>query len=183
MKTNKLIKNIIDQIKEAQIKLGYVKETVRLYYPLSSLNALLETDFQSAEELVADLADKFQNEKQNEKEITGRISLNFRGDRIEVSVSPEGVRYIHEEIKDSEFLVDIIELFQNHHSCTLEQIQQIFEKYSNEYTCEKMPENSDFDYVLHFLNTDIDEYYYCVKMEMGHTIYHRFTKSDYELIR
>lgn len=41
MNTEKLIKNIIDQIKEAQIKLGFAKETTRLYYPVESLNAML----------------------------------------------------------------------------------------------------------------------------------------------
>ena len=41
MNTEKLIKNIMDQIKEAQIKLGFAKETTRLYYPVESLNACL----------------------------------------------------------------------------------------------------------------------------------------------
>ena len=133
MKTDKLIKNIIDQIKEAQIKLGYVKETVRLYYPLSSLNALLETNFQSAEKLVADLADKFQNPKENQKNpskgIPGKIELKFCGDRIEINISPEGVEYVHEKVKTSEFLIDMIQLFQNNHHCDLQQIQQVFQKY------------------------------------------------------
>ena len=30
-----------DQVKEAQLKLGYAKETVRLYYPVDSLNTIL----------------------------------------------------------------------------------------------------------------------------------------------
>lgn len=41
MERDKLIANMTDQIKEAQLKLGYVEETVRLYYPLSSLRMLL----------------------------------------------------------------------------------------------------------------------------------------------
>ena len=55
MNTQKLIKNIVDQIKEGQLKLGYVKETVRLYYPLLSMNALRGTDFSNARELVKNL--------------------------------------------------------------------------------------------------------------------------------
>ena len=47
----KLIQNVKDQIKEAQIKLGYVEETVRLYYPAASLNLLLGINAESAEEL------------------------------------------------------------------------------------------------------------------------------------
>ena len=39
----KLEKNIIDVIKEQQAKLGYIKEKVRLYYPLNSLNHFFGT--------------------------------------------------------------------------------------------------------------------------------------------
>lgn len=37
MKFDKLEQNIIDMIKEEQAKLGYRRENIRLYYPLSSL--------------------------------------------------------------------------------------------------------------------------------------------------
>ena len=43
-----------------------------------------------------------------------------------------------------------------------------------------MPEGSDFDEVLYFKDASVDAYYYCVKEEMGQTIYHRFTKEDME---
>ena len=43
-----------------------------------------------------------------------------------------------------------------------------------------MPEGSDFDEALYFEDPSIDEYYYCVKEEMGHLIYHRFLKEDYQ---
>ena len=42
-----LIKNIIDQVKEAQIKIGYARETVRLYYPVTSLNLMLGMNVKS----------------------------------------------------------------------------------------------------------------------------------------
>ena len=47
MKLEALIQNMTDQIKEAQLKLGYARETMRLYYPLSSLNAMLSSLIQS----------------------------------------------------------------------------------------------------------------------------------------
>lgn len=37
----KLEQNLIDLIKEEQMKLGYQKETIRLYYPADSLLRLL----------------------------------------------------------------------------------------------------------------------------------------------
>lgn len=33
MNKDRLIENLIEQIKEAQLKLGYAKETIRLYFP------------------------------------------------------------------------------------------------------------------------------------------------------
>lgn len=38
MAYDKLEKNLIDIIKEEQAKLGYFKEDILLYYPLSTLN-------------------------------------------------------------------------------------------------------------------------------------------------
>ena len=39
---DRLAQSLIDIIKEQQAKLGYRKEIVRLYYPLSSLNHFFE---------------------------------------------------------------------------------------------------------------------------------------------
>ena len=45
-----------------------------------------------------------------------------------------------------------------------------------------MTPGTDFDYAVYFDDAEYDAYYYCVKMEMGHTIYHRFTEADYRAI-
>lgn len=178
MRVEKLMKNIIDQVKEGQLKLGYVRETVRLYYPLESMNDILATDFMSARDLVKNLNPVLLRESG----LPGGVWLGFQGERIDVSVSPKAVEYIYNTIPASGFLVDIIQLFRVNPHCSLKEICEVFERYSNEYVCEKMPEDTDFDYVLHFADDPIDEYYYCIKMEMGHTIYHRFTRGDYEAL-
>lgn len=172
---NKLTENIIDQMKEAQIKLGYVKETVRLYYPVESLNALAGTAAQNADELL----ELLEGNPVFTDTVLGRLRFAVHEGRIEVSVPPEGTVYVHNEIPAPAFLTDIIELFGSHHCCTLQDIRAVFERYSKDYLCEKMPEEMDFDYVFHFKEDGIDPYYYCIKEEMGHTIYHRFTKEDY----
>jgi len=102
--------------------------------------------------------------------------------RIEVNVPPEGAEYVNRAVKTNPFLADMIALFGNNHACSLEQIRSVFEQYSTEYVCQKMPESADFDYVLYFEDPQIDAYYYCVKKEMEHTIYHRFTQKDYEAL-
>ncbi len=49
MTYHRLENSIIDVIKEEQAKLGYRKEEIRLYYPLSSLNHFFETSADAEE--------------------------------------------------------------------------------------------------------------------------------------
>ena len=44
MNYHKLEQSLIDVVKEEQAKLGYRKEEIRLYYPLSSLNHFFGTE-------------------------------------------------------------------------------------------------------------------------------------------
>ena len=86
-----------------------------------------------------------------------------------------------EELGDVAFLKAIIDLFSNPHDKSVEDVKAVFEKFGA-YVCEEMPEGSDFDEALHFEDPSVDEYYYCVKEEMGHLIYHRFLKEDYRMM-
>ena len=173
MNEKKFIKNMIDQMKEAQMKLGFAKETVRFYYPVSTLNAMLGTDAANADEMLAILnSDIFRRTD------LGELKFSSHKQRIEVSVPPEGAEYVHSHIPEPAFLAAMIELFRSNHHCSMEDVEQLFAAYSPDYVCEQMPEGSDFDRVFYFKDETIDPYYYCVKEEMGHTIYHRFTKED-----
>ena len=49
MTYHRLENSIIDVIKEEQAKLGYRKEEIRLYYPLSSLDHFFETEADAEE--------------------------------------------------------------------------------------------------------------------------------------
>lgn len=185
--TAALLQNMIDQISEAQIKLGYARETIRLYFPAASLRSLLEMppENASSQELPSDdtasddLLDYLQKEPSLRSGVLGDLQFRRRGSRFEVSVPPEGSEYVFRNVRPSDFLTDLIGLFREHHSCTTEQIRSVFEKYSTDVCCEQMPEGSDFDYVLYFRDGRIDPYYYCIHQEMGHTIYHRFLKKDW----
>lgn len=169
----RLFKNITDQIKEAQLKLGYAKETIRLYYPPASLYALTGIHTADSQKMCDELKNIF----------TADICLHpaffVRGDRIEASIPPEGAEYVHHHVEDPLFLKDLITLFhQNPHS-PMEEIKAVFNRHNETFICETMPPNSDFDCVMYFPNGEPDEYYYCFKEEMGHVIYHRFMKEDY----
>ena len=175
MNTEKLIKNIMDQIKEAQIKLGFAKETTRLDSPVESLTAMLGIHAESDEEMLEALASSDLHDTG-----LGQLRISAHKGRIEISVPPEGAEYVHEHVGEPVFLKAMIELFRQNHHCSVADIRALFESFSKDYVCEKMPEGSDFDEVLYFKDTSVDSYYYCVKEEMGHTIYHRFTKEDME---
>lgn len=177
MNTEKFIRNIIDQVKELQLKLGYVREAVRLYYPASSLRLLLETEGKSAAELVRLMS----GEPAFTEGRLGRLEFSADRERIEVRIPPEGVQYVHESVETPGFLKDIIEYFQTHHHGTIQEICRVFQAHGA-YRCEKMPEGSDFDYAVSFQDSSVDEYYYCIREEMDHTIYHRFTREDYRLL-
>lgn len=178
-----LIKNMTDQIKEAQIKLGYAKETIRLYYPLGSLMAILgignEDDKITGKVTIEEMQHTLQENKALQSTRLGKLTFNVHGGRLEISVPPEGVEYVNNEVEKPQFLTDIISFFGTHHHCSIEDVMKIFESYSKEYVCEKTKKDMDFDYVLYFKDSNIDSYYYCIKEEMGHTIYHRFSKEDY----
>lgn len=51
MNEQKLIQNVIEQIKEAQLKLGAEKEVIRLYFPMASMNAILGTHYTDEQEM------------------------------------------------------------------------------------------------------------------------------------
>lgn len=171
-----LIENVIDQIKEAQLKLGYAEETIFLYFPLESMNSILHTDYREEEALLESLQQLFAFSE----EPLGKLSFRLHQKRIEVKIPLQGARYVKEHVPDPPFLKELIRLFSHNHSLTIEEIKSCFLKYSESYVCKKMPADCEFDYVLYFEDESIDRYRYCVKMEMGHAIYHRFTQADYE---
>ena len=94
MGKERLEQNLIDQMKEAQLKLGFEEETMRLYYPVASLTLLLGTNCETAKEMVAELTDLFADGTG----VLGAMSFRVSAGRIEVSVPPAGARYVHEHM-------------------------------------------------------------------------------------
>lgn len=175
MDTDRLINNIIEQIKEAQLKLGFAKESIRLYYPAGSLGQLLQVECQDAEKLCGIL----KNEKNFRDTELGTLHFAVSGGRIEVCVSSQGADYVHEYVPEPPFLAGFIRLFQDRHALSVEEICRYFAGFNRGYVCKKMEPGQDFDYVFYFPDGEPDAWFYCIRMEMGHTIYHRFTKEDY----
>lgn len=168
-----LLQSLIDVIQEEQIKIGYRKEIIRLFYPAKSVNNLLGTQA-TPNELLGLLKDFVIFSKMK----LGEISYSADGDRFCFVIPEVGVEYIHEKIGERSFLKDFIQVISGCH-CKLPDIEQVFQKYSDSYHCETA-DHDEFDYLLWFDDGKPDEYIYCIKFEEGHAIYHRFTKKDYE---
>lgn len=168
-----LKKNLIDVIKEFQIKLGYAETSMGLYYPLESLNRLLDAEL-TADEMQEALSD-FAGEV---KDSLGDITCTHEDERFCFMVPAQGVAFVYYKTKDKGFLRDFIKQTEVC-GCTIDDLICVFQQYSTEVVCEKM-NNGEFDYLLYFKNGEPDDYRYCIKFECGHAIYHRFTPKDYE---
>lgn len=173
MNFQRLEENILDVLKEQQIKLGYRSETVRLYYPLASLNRFLEMKA-DAEEMQQALLE-FGKESEDK---LGFVSVSHQGDRFCLTIPPKGVDYVHEHMGDNEFIRDFIGTIEKH-GCTIDDILQQFYKYSEHVHVEKA-DHGEFDYLIYFEDGKPDSFRYCITDEGCHMIYHRFTVEDYE---
>ena len=167
----RLEKSLIDLVKEEQAKLGYRKEMIRLYYPLSSLNHFMETNADSEEmqELLADFP-------KAAEDIFGEVGITHAKDRFCFALSEKASEYVHENMKPNEFIKELVELVAKH-GCTMEDIEVLFRSHSDKIVAEPM-DNGEFDRMLRFEEGE-DKYYYCFKDEGCHIIYHRFLPEDY----
>ncbi|HCF15010.1 MAG TPA: hypothetical protein DER19_02645 [Eubacterium sp.] len=179
-----MAKSLIDIVKEQQAKLGYRKEIVRLYYPLSTLRHFFEcaradnkiaTGMISEQQMLEILAPN--NLPKQLTDTIGEIKVTAKNERFCIEIPPEGSEYVHENTADNEFISELIALVGTH-GCTMEQITELFYKYSDNIEKKDM-QNGEFDCYIRFLNELDDTYYYCFHDEGCHIIYHRFLPQDY----
>lgn len=181
---SRLAKSLIDIVKEQQAKLGYRKEIVRLYYPLSTLRHFFEcagADHKTADGVISEqqmleiLAQE--NLPKQLTDTIGEIKVTAKNERFCIEIPSEGSEYVHENTADNEFISELIALVGTH-GCTMEQITELFYKYSDDIEKKEM-QNGEFDCYIRFLNNPDDTYYYCFHDEGCHIIYHRFLPQDY----
>lgn len=172
MDFTRLTEHVMDVIKEEQVKLGYRKERISLYYPLDSLNLLLEGNY--------DISGMHEQLKAFDGEAVwgaGQVEIWNEKERFCLSFSPEVAEYVHTHTADSGFLYDLVDAV-SRHGTSVEEVLAVFHRYSEHVRCEKMPD-PDFDCLVWFEDGVPDTYRYCLKEEMGHVIYHRYTEEDY----
>ena len=163
MKKQRLIKNITDQIKEAQMKLGFVRESIRLYFPWDSFMVLLGETLEeegsgihSEDKLFPADGNCSETERKKQKrrilnELNGsagfgtgglgQVSFRESRGRVEVTIPPEGAEYVHREISDPPFLKAVIELFGTSHNPSVDDVCACFAEFSPDYVCCKIQDN------------------------------------------
>lgn len=170
----RLSHNLEDMIKEQQIKLGFDKETVRLYYPLSSLNHLLNVSLSNESrmnEMLADFCDYT-------AETLSDLDFSNDGDRFCIALGPKAGEYVNGLWNEDDFLPALIQTIQKH-GVTLEDVLTVFRQYSD-CVCVEKKEHGEFDYLVYFEDGKPDSYRYCLTVDDCHIIYHRYTEDDYK---
>lgn len=165
MDYSRLEKNLTDNIKEAQIKLGYDNRPMSLNYMTASLNHL--TGGECAESELSEFAEYVKNR-------LGELSFRAIKDGWCITVSADGTAYVNSLTSGYEFITELISAVRSH-GTSMEQVLDIFRKYSSNITVKEIL-NDEFDLLVY----GVDDYYYCLTDEGCHITYHRFIREDYE---
>ena len=137
----KLENSLIDVIKEEQAKLGFKEEKIHLYYPLSSLN-----HFFLAQDSADEMAARLQNLPEELTSKLGDVEVSHKGDRFCFYIPEPGSIYVHENMKENEFIKVLIELVQKH-NCTKVKLLDLFASYWEKTECQEM-DNGEFDFYI-----------------------------------
>lgn len=173
MDYSRLENNIIDVIKEEQVKLGYRSENIRLYYPLASLNRFLQQEY-----TIAGMHQALEGFCDVVRPRLGDLVISNERERFCIMIPVKGVDYVHEHLSNTEFIYDFIKTIEKH-GCSMEEIFAVFRNHSEDVHIERT-DHGEFDYLVYFEDGIPDEYRYCLTDEGCHIIYHRFTVEDYE---
>ncbi|BBF45286.1 hypothetical protein lbkm_4048 [Lachnospiraceae bacterium KM106-2] len=173
---SQMLKNIKDAVHESQVKLGYADEVVRIYYMEPSMKHLFGIGPDENVEIHKVLRE-FELFCKEQEEV---VQVSGDEKRFCFAVSRELVKKVHETYHDNGFLEKLVNVLQSM-SCTLDDILTVFYSQSDKVICEKCS-GMEFDYVIYFENSNIDEYKYCFTINEMHAYYHRFTDFDYQSI-
>lgn len=169
-----LEKNLIDNILESEIKLGYAAIPVTFYYPLTSITELLECDIPGINEAI----DKFRKSEANR---LGNVIIQEQErepGRFEVTVPVQGVKWVHDNFEPSPFMIQFISNIKTV-GFTLEDVTKLFTSFSEDVEIIK---NSDEEWAISFADESIDPYVYYIEQNAFGLEYHRFTRASYEAI-
>ncbi len=168
----RLEKNLTDNIKEAQLKLGFDNRPMSLNYTLGSLRKLLCAE--PSNDILSEFAD-FTFPRM------GKLSFHEIRDGICITIPADGTAYVN-DLAGYDFLEELIKKV-SCHGIFMDDVTAVFKKYAENAVIESS-NTGDFDVLAYFPDKYPDEYFYCLAEEpcIGgcHVIYHRFIREDYE---
>ena len=190
MKRNsaELEQHIIDTVKEWQIKIGYRKEAMNLYYPEESLKDMLGLSRDASEKVLKETLKLFADETAPR---FGQLKISDKNGRYCIGIPETGCEYIHENIPDSDFLKEFLQIVTGENP-TFEKIRRCFEEMAEKYqeTFAEQDHGTDgMGRVFFFTGkkggeiseaSKIDRYVYCVELDDFGMTYHRFACHDYQ---
>ncbi|MEI3173781.1 MAG: DUF3877 family protein [Lachnospiraceae bacterium] len=181
-----LEQHILDTVKEWQIKIGYRKEAMNLYYPEESLKDMLGLSEEATEQELKGALELFKEEAQ---ERLGNVQISEKARRYCIGIPEEGCEYIHTNVPDSEFLKTFLKTVTGLMP-DFAAVRSCFEasaKQQQETFAEQDHGTDGMGRVFYFKGSDntpesskIDRYVYCVELDDFGMTYHRFTWHDYE---
>ena len=165
-----LLQNFIDIVKEAEIKVGYAPMAFSMYYPLESLNRMIDASLSEKEmiELIQSLSGS----------VLGEVQVKLDNGRLCITIPKEGVRYIHENV-ENKFLEDFIQTIKKV-PCTLDDVKEVFSKYSNNYICKEALIDDEEQNVIYFKDGNPNNNIYIIHFDFGMPEYHRFTRNEFK---
>ena len=167
----KMERDLIDNILESSVKLGFADTSITFYYPETSLTELFECGKDELSYAVSEF-------RKIEKDKFGDIvfeELNDEKRRYAVKVSAEGTEWVHANFKTSAFIEEFVKEIKRPGN-TLDDIAAFFRKFS---TTAVISKNSPDEWALSFGDDNVDPYVYHIEQNVFGLEYHRFTKAAY----
>ena len=177
MNYERLEKNLIDNISEAHLKLGYDRRAISFNYMYTSLSHLLgcEVSAENSPRITAELTEKCASR-------LGELTFRNIQNGICITVPGSGSQYVHDNCPCSPFFAEFISLIGTHGS-SLDDVIGLFQKYSDCVHFEDKSSTGEFNMLIYFADGFPDDYRYCISAEddfgCSHLSYHRFIPEDY----
>lgn len=165
MDVKELEDTVISTVQETQVKLGPVDGTVSLYLPLDSICSHRTPSCPDG--LLRDFVNSARSR-------LGDVEYSIKDDRVRITVPKEGCKYVSKLPVSPVLRVMVDSILEGKDSKELKAgLMRISPGCVWIDTNEK-----EFDHVVYFKD-EIDPYIYCIKEEIGHITYHRFSRNDY----
>lgn len=179
MRTYYFMRHICDTIKEWQIKIGVQEETIRLYYPRTSLLNLLGLGQNASEKELDSALSRFSEEAAPK---LGAVRFSHKEDRYCVEIPKEGGAYVNREIPEPEFLREFLSVITKK-GADLGEVRSCFDGFARKRGIGFIEEDETEEgagHVFYFSDCTREPYVYCVEEGDFGLTYHRFTREDFD---